>query len=305
MRPLDRRICGRYTRGMTPATPPAGIPILASISSLATAADVWLSDVWGVIHNGRAAFPAAVEACARFREQGGTVVLITNAPRPDTAVAEALARLGVPKAAWDVIVTSGDVTRDLIRPWGRRPLFHLGPARDAGVFDGLDVSYVGADAADVVVCTGLFDDETETPETYRPMLERFLARATPMICANPDVFVERGDRLVSCAGGIAQLYQALGGDVVYAGKPYAPIYQRALDLGSSLRGKPVPKDRILAIGDGLKTDLQGAGEAGLRSVFIASALHVDSARALDEALLTELFATYPYPPIAAQPALRW
>ena len=290
---------------MTPATPPAGIPILASISSLATAADVWLSDVWGVIHNGRAAFPAAVDACTRFREQGGTVVLITNAPRPDTAVAETLARLGVPCAAWDAIVTSGDVTRDLIRPWGKRPLYHLGPARDAGVFDGLDVSFAASEAADVVVCTGLFDDETETPETYRPMLERFAACATPMICANPDVFVERGDRLISCAGGIAQLYQMLGGTVMYAGKPYAPIYQRAFDLAASLRDKPVPKERVLAIGDGLKTDLQGAGEAGLRSVFIASALHVDPARDFNEALLTELFAAYPHPPIAAQPVLRW
>lgn len=290
---------------MTSIAPAVGIPILASLSSLATAADVWLSDVWGVIHNGRAAFPAAVDACVRFRAQAGTVILITNAPRPDAAVAETLARLGVPRAAWDAIVTSGDVTRDLVRPWGRRPLFHLGPARDAGVFEGLDVSFAEANAADVVVCTGLFDDETETPETYRPMLERLAARGTPMICANPDVFVERGDRLIPCAGGIAQLFQALGGDVAYAGKPYAPIYERAFGIASSVRGTPVPKDRMLAIGDGLKTDLLGAGEAGLRSVFIASALHVDPRRDFDEALLAELFATYPHPPIAAQPVLRW
>ena len=289
---------------MTSATPLGGIPILASISTLAPAADVWLSDVWGVIHNGRTAFPDAVQACASFRAQGGTVILITNAPRPDTAVAEALARLGV-RDAWDAIVTSGDVTRDLIKPWGRRPLFHLGPARDAGVFEGLNVSFADAEAADAVVCTGLFNDETETPETYRSMLERLAARGTPMICANPDVFVERGDRLISCAGGIAQLYQALDGEVVYAGKPYAPIYERAFEIVASLRGKPVPKDRILAIGDGLKTDLQGAGAAGLRSVFIASALHVDPGRTFDEALLAELFAAYPYPPIAAQPALCW
>jgi ribonucleotide monophosphatase NagD (HAD superfamily) len=137
------------------------------------------------------------------------------------------------------------------------------------------------------------------------MLERFAARGTSMICANPDVFVERGDRLISCAGGIAQLYQALGGEVVYAGKPHAPIYERAFEIASSLRGCPVPKDRILAIGDGLKTDLQGAGEAGLRSVFIASALHVDPSRAFNSALLAELFAAYPYPPTAAQPVLRW
>ncbi len=267
--------------------------------------EIVLSDIWGVVHNGLESFPEACAALHCYRAQGGTVILITNAPRPEAAVAETLARLGVPRAAWDAIVTSGDVTRDLIRPWGKRPLFHLGPARDAGVFDGLDVSFANAEGADAVVCTGLFDDETETPETYRPMLGRLSGRGTPMICANPDVFVERGDRLISCAGGIAQLYQALGGEVVYAGKPYAPIYERAFAIASRLRGTPAPKHRILAIGDGLNTDLQGAGAAGLRSVFIASALHVKPGRDFDEALLAELFATYPYPPIAAQPALRW
>lgn len=285
--------------------PPPRIPILPSIQPLAATADGWLSDVWGVIHNGRAAFPAATDACVRFRQAGGSVVLVTNAPRPEAAVAEMLDRLGVPRAAWDAIVTSGDVTRELIAPYAKRAVFHLGPERDLGIFAGLDTFLGPAGDAEAVVCSGLFDDDTETPETYRSMLEEFRARHLPMICANPDIVVERGDRLVYCAGGIAQLYEQLGGRVIYAGKPHAQIYARALEVFAAVRGQPVARDRILAIGDGLNTDIKGAREAGLRSVFIASALHVPHGRAFDDALLAELFARDPHPPVAAQAALAW
>ena len=285
--------------------PLSPIPILPSIQPLVPMADGWLSDVWGVIHNGRTAFPAATDACRRFRDAGGSVVLVTNAPRPEAAVAEMLDRLGVPRTAWDAIVTSGDVTRELITPWIGRSVFHLGPERDLGIFAGLDMTLAAAQDAEAVVCSGLFDDDTETPETYRSMLEDFRARDLPMICANPDIVVERGERLVYCAGGIAQLYEQLGGRVVYAGKPHAPIYARAFDIFAKVRGQPVPKDRILAIGDGLKTDIKGARDAGLRSVFIASALHVPHGRAFDDALLSELFADDPHPPVAAQVALAW
>lgn len=281
------------------------IPILPSVAPLAATSDAWLSDIWGVLHNGHAAFPAASDACARFREAGGTVVLVTNAPRPQAAVAEMLDRLRVPRAAWDAIVTSGDVTRDLLGAWTGRALYHLGPARDRGIFDGLDVTLAEADAAEVVLCSGLFDDDVETAEDYRAMLETFRTRSLPMICANPDIVVERGDRLVYCAGAIAQLYESLGGSVTYAGKPHAPVYARALELFAAIRRRPVPKDRILAIGDAVRTDIEGAGAAGLRSLFIASALHVKPGQAFDEALLAELFADHPRPPIAAQAALRW
>ena len=286
--------------------PPAdAIPILTSVQPLVPTADGWLSDIWGVIHNGRAAFPAATDACCRFRAAGGSVVLVTNAPRPEAAVAEMLDRLGVPRAAWDTIVTSGDVTRELIAPWTARAVFHLGPERDAGIFAGLDVKLVPAANAEVVVCTGLFDDDTETPETYRTMLDGFRARNVLMICANPDIVVERGERLVYCAGAIAELYARLDGNVVYAGKPHMPIYARALEAFAEIRGGPLAKERILAIGDGLKTDIKGARQAGLRSLFIASALHVPAGRSFDESLLAELFADDPRPPVAAQAALAW
>ena len=285
--------------------PAAAIAILSSVQPLVPTADGWLSDIWGVIHNGRAAFPAAADACCRFRSAGGSVVLVTNAPRPEAAVAEMLDRLGVPRAAWDAIVTSGDVTRELIAPWSGRALFHLGPDRDAGIFAGLDVKLVPAASAEAIVCSGLFDDDIETPETYRPMLEDFRMRDVPMICANPDIVVERGERLVYCAGAIAELYEEQGGHVVYAGKPHLPIYTRAFEAFAEVRGRPLAKERILAIGDGLKTDIKGARQAGLRSLFIASALHVPAGRAFDAGLLAELFADDPHPPIAAQAALAW
>jgi HAD superfamily hydrolase (TIGR01459 family) len=281
------------------------IPVLPSIASLVPLADAWLSDVWGVIHNGRAAYPQAVDACIRFRAGGGTVVLVTNAPRPEAAVAEMLDRLGVARGAWDAIVTSGDVTRELIRPLADRPIFHLGPERDRGIFDGLPVRFVRAQQAEAVVCSGLFDDDTETPEDYRLMLEAFRARSVPMICANPDLVVERGERLVYCAGAIADAYEKIGGEVAYAGKPHAPIYDRAFEVFARILGAAVPKDRILAIGDGLKTDVKGAGDAGLRCLFIASALHVAPGKSFDETVLAELFAGHPHTPIAAQTALRW
>lgn len=287
------------------AVPLSRIPILSSIAPLAASADGWLSDVWGVIHNGRAAFPAATDACRRFREAGGSVVLITNAPRPEAAVAAMLDGLGVPREAWDAIVTSGDVTRGLIRPLGSGTVFHLGPERDLGIFADLDVRLGSADDAEAVVCSGLFDDDTETPENYRSMLEGFRARELPMICANPDIVVERGERLVYCAGGIAQLYEQMGGRVIYAGKPHAPIYERAFEALAQVRGGPVPRERILAIGDGINTDIAGARAMGLRSVFIASALHVPADRGFDEALIAELFAGDGNPPVAAQVALTW
>jgi HAD superfamily hydrolase (TIGR01459 family) len=232
-------------------------------------------------------------------------VLVTNAPRPAAAVADMLDRLGVPRDAWDAIVTSGDVTRDLIKPLATEPIFHLGPARDAGIFEGLGVRLVAPEAAGAVVCTGLFDDDTEGPEDYRAMLEDLGTRSLPMICANPDIMVERGERMVYCAGAIAQLYESLGGKVAYAGKPHAPIYGRAFALFAELRGREIPKDRILAIGDGLKTDIKGAADAGLKSLFIASALHVEAGRTLHDGLLADLFAGHPHPPVAAQTALAW
>ncbi|MGD9806563.1 MAG: TIGR01459 family HAD-type hydrolase [Hyphomicrobiaceae bacterium] len=288
---------------MSQTTP--GIAVLSHIAPLAQTADAWISDIWGVLHNGLSAFPEAGPACVRFREAGGTIVLVTNAPRPEAKVALMLDRLGLPRTAYDAIITSGDVSRSIVAEFPGGKLFHLGPKRDAGIVEGLDTVLTGPDEAEVVLCTGLFNDESETPDDYREMLVSLSARDVPLICANPDLMVERGPKLIPCAGSLAQIYETLGGRVLYAGKPYPAIYERAYAAIAAARGTLPPKERILAIGDGLRTDIEGAGREGLRCVFIASALHVDDQRAFDSGHVTELFAGHAYPPMAAMRALTW
>ena len=244
-------------------------------STLAPAYDLVLSDVWGVVHNGVAAYLQAGEALARFRAGGGTVVLVSNSPRPGKPVVRQLDHFGVIRAAYDTIVTSGDVTRNVLGEHPGANVYHIGPERDLSIFDGLDIRFTPLDVADCVVCSGLFDDEVETADDYRALLGKVQARNLLMVCANPDVVVERGDRLVYCAGAIADLYAAMGGEVIYAGKPYRPIYDLALAEGAAFRGAPVAPARVLAIGDSVRTDLQGALAIGIDCLFVTAGIHAE------------------------------
>jgi HAD superfamily hydrolase (TIGR01459 family) len=253
------------------------IPVLDSVSGLAPRFDVWLCDIWGVMHNGVNGFAGAIRACQEHRRAGGVVVLISNAPRPNRAVAAQIAGFGVPSDSYDGIVTSGDVTRALLESAGEgggpyRKAFHLGPERDLPIFEGLEVERVEPAEAEVVVCSGLYDDETETPADYAALFEQLMERRLPMICANPDVVVGRGDQLVYCAGALARAYEELGGEVAYAGKPYGPIYDLALETAGRKRGG-VRRERVLAIGDGLETDLAGAVGMGFAALFVAGGMH--------------------------------
>jgi HAD superfamily hydrolase (TIGR01459 family) len=248
-------------------------PFLDHCAALLSDYDVLLCDVWGVIHNGVAAFPESCDALQRARKQGATVLLITNSPRPADAVVPQLDQFGVPRDSYDGMVTSGDVTRAIIAERRGQSAFHLGPPRDLPVFAGLDVRLVDAEKADYVVCTGLFNDDRETAEDYREILGRLKARGLFMLCGNPDVVVERGEHLIYCAGALADLYQSMGGDVVFAGKPYAPIYIRALDQAETARGSKPALTRVLAVGDSLRTDLQGAAAFGVDFLFLTSGIH--------------------------------
>ncbi len=284
-----------------------GIPILDSISGLARRYDAWLTDIWGVMHNGLKPFPHAVEACRLFRCEGGTIILISNSPRPSETAAEQLRDIGVPEDCYDGIATSGDVTRKLIADYAGQTVFHLGPPRDLPIFDGLGVTLGGVGDSAVVVCSGLYDDETETPDNYADLLAELRSRNLPMICANPDLKVERGDRLLYCAGAIAEAYAALGGTVVYAGKPHKPIYDLALAKVIAKKGIALPRHRIVAIGDGVRTDIAGAAAQRIDSVFIASAVHVVRANGsgLDAKTLAALFSGNSARPIAALSQLSW
>ncbi len=247
---------------------PRSIPAL---SALYADYDIVLCDVWGVLHNGVAAFPAARQALKDARAAGKTVILLTNSPRLSPAVVKQLAVLEVYDESYDAIVTSGDVTKTLVAE-GPRKLFHLGPKRDTGLIDGTGAALVGEGEAEGILCTGFFDDETETPEDYRAMLVGFQQRAAPLICANPDLVVTRGDRLIPCAGALAALYEELGGETRIAGKPHTPIYEAAMATARSLVGE-VDKTRVLAIGDGMPTDVKGALDYGLDLLFIAEGIH--------------------------------
>jgi HAD superfamily hydrolase (TIGR01459 family) len=248
--------------------------VLNSIFPFAAESRVWFVDIWGVMHNGVAPYARAVKTCSRFRELGGTVILVSNAPRPCQSVIEQLDRIGVARAAYDTVVSSGDVSRSLIADLKGQRVLHIGPERDKPLFVGLNVAETAEiTAADAVVCTGLYDDESESPADYAQTLAALKERELPMICANPDHKVERGNRIIYCAGAVAGAYEAIGGNVVYAGKPYLPIYEVAVETASALQGRPVAKTEIVAIGDGIATDIAGAATFGVPSIYIASALH--------------------------------
>jgi HAD superfamily hydrolase (TIGR01459 family) len=268
------------------------------LSDLVDGVEVILSDIWGVVHNGLESFPEACEALHTYRRRGGTVILITNAPRPADSVQRQLRKLGVADDIYDAIVSSGDLTRHFVAGHPGKKMFWLGPERDNSIYRGLDAVTVPLEQADYIVCTGPFDDETETPEDYRAMLLQARERKLTFICANPDIVVERGDRLIYCAGAIAELYRELGGEVIFYGKPHRPIYERAMALAAERRGR-------LAIGDSVRTDLTGALGFGIDCLFVTRGIHSEEFEGIDQldpASVKELFG---HPPRALMRELRW
>ncbi|MEN2494328.1 MAG: hypothetical protein TECD_00219 [Hyphomicrobiaceae bacterium hypho_1] len=268
--------------------------------------DVWFLDVWGVMHNGETPFTSSIIACQSFRERGGYVLLLTNSPRSSFAVTAQLDLMGIPRTAYDNLVTSGDVTRNIIRDWDENIIYHLGPERNREIFQDLEISFGTPLTSNRIVCTGLLNDIEDTPEDYMTILKTFLNRDVKMLCVNPDLRVERGRTIVHCAGAIAKTYEDLGGEVIYSGKPFAPIYELALLKVTRDFNKEFAKERILAIGDGVFTDIRGASAFGIRSVFIASGIHVDRTKPIDFKTLSKLFETsLNGQPVAVMSELRW
>ncbi|MCA0400153.1 MAG: TIGR01459 family HAD-type hydrolase [Proteobacteria bacterium] len=257
---------------------PAPLPHIARLRDLAPRYDAIISDVWGVLHNGLAATPGAPEALAEARKAGLAVVLLTNAPRPPHSIIEQLDSLGVTRDAYDAIVSSGGVTRDLIVEEGPVSFHHIGPARDHSLFEGLSARPAAIDAAEYVLCTGLDDDESERAEDYRPRLEIALARGMKLYCANPDLVVERGDRLIPCAGAIAEIYEAMGGETIWVGKPHPLVYERARAALALKLGRMPDKGRVLCIGDAFRTDVAGAVRAGYDCLMTLAGIHAHEIR---------------------------
>jgi HAD superfamily hydrolase (TIGR01459 family) len=221
------------------------------------------------------AYETASDALTRFRAKGGRVVLVSNAPRPGASVGTQLDGFGVPRTAYDAIVTSGDLTRLAIKERIDRVVHHIGPPRDMPIYEGLDVRFGSIDEADYVVCSGFDNDEEETVEDYRASLEAMRRRDLLMVCANPDLIVERGHMILPCAGTIALAYEEMGGEVFYAGKPHGPVYDRALAVAAELNGQAIPKERVLAVGDAIRTDIAGAVGFGIDALMIARGIHAE------------------------------
>lgn len=273
--------------------------LLTRFSTIASEYDALVCDVWGVLHNGATAFPAACAALKNFRDRHGRVILLSNAPRPASDIEAQFERFGVPLDCYDTIVTSGAAAReDLARRRGAK-MFHFGPGRDVNVYIGLAIEKVATlDDADIVLCTGPFDDEVEGPDDYKQLLADMKARNLTFLCANPDYQVQRGGKLVYCAGALAQAYEAIGGKVVYYGKPHLPIYDHVRAAAGGAR-------RFLAIGDGLKTDIRGANAAKIDALFIADGVHGEDVREFTEKHMAELFEQYGSRARYAARALVW
>lgn len=234
--------------------------------------DAILSDVWGVIHNGANQYAPAVNALQAFRKRAKPVVLISNAPRPNSQIPPQLDRLGIKPETYDTIVTSGDATIEAARKYGTRA-FRIGGAKDDFFFDSIGVQYVSIEEAEFIICTGPRNDLVETAEDYRDELRQLAQFKLPFICANPDRVVQMGDRLIYCGGALADIYAEYFGEVVMAGKPFSPIYEICFDKLEEITGKRPDKSRILCIGDGPITDVLGANRQGLDCLFVAGGIH--------------------------------
>ena len=288
---------------------------IAGLSEISDRYDVILCDIWGVLHNGVASFAQASDALVSFRRRGGAVILISNAPRPSPPIARQVLKLGVSPDAFDAVVTSGDVTIGLMEQQAGDQVLHIGPERDLSLLDavadatGARPKLVSLEDAQYALCTGLRNDEIETLDDYQSQLQAMSVRGMAMICANPDIVIHRGDTLIYCAGALARRYEELGGSVVYAGKPYAPIYDRALALAEQIRGAPIAKPRVLAIGDGMRTDVIGASQAGLDVLFVTGGIHRSLHKETlespaDPIALQQLYDENAVWPVAAIPVLR-
>jgi HAD superfamily hydrolase (TIGR01459 family) len=285
---------------------------VAGIAALAPAYDGFILDLWGVIHDGVSPIPGAIDCLARLVEHGKRIALLSNAPRRAADVVARITGIGVPTGLYHHVMSSGEEAWQHLRhrddPFyaalGRHCL-QIGSERDLGMREGLDLDFVeSVAAADFILNCGPagWDD---TVEDYRPLLENALARRLPMICANPDLVVQHGERLALCAGALAQYYEERGGQVRWHGKPFRPIYDSCLALLGVAERR-----RVLAVGDSLRTDLAGAAGAGLDSLFVAGGIHAEEFGAagsgdLDLDRIAAALARGGYRPIGVARRFTW
>jgi len=278
-------------------------PVL--LSDIAADYDAILCDVWGVIRDGRSLLPEALDALRRFRAEGKRVALVSNSPRRSPSLESLLAQMGAGDEGWDAVVTSGDATHAVLRAMAPGPAYKLGPDWDDPLYEDTGLDFAPLEEARFISCTGLIDYERESVEDYRDVLQEAKLRGLPMVCANPDKLVQVGDRLLPCGGALAEAYEALGGETIYAGKPHPPIYDLARERLEAADNGPLARDRILAIGDGPETDIAGANREGVDALFVTAGIlsgdfvHGFDPRAIEQALEGRgVFAAFAAPELA-------
>ena len=247
--------------------------IIQSLAGVGGAYQALLVDLWGCYHNGLAPYPAAVAALRAYRAAGGIVVLLTNAPRPASSVKAFLDRIGAPEDSYDGIMSSGAACQRAVASGEHGHRFHyVGPPRDLHMLTGLGLEDTALGQADAILCTGLRDDTAETPADYFEAMADWRARGLTLLCANPDMIVDRGEQRLYCAGALALAYEQAGGEVVWFGKPHRPTYVQSFHLLEELAGREVAPRAVLAIGDGIRTDVKGGLDAGLDVLFVTGGL---------------------------------
>ncbi len=293
--------------------------IIAALSDVSASYDAVFCDLWGCLHNGKVPFPAAVAALQAYRSQGGKVMLLTNAPRPKSSIVKQLDEMGLPRDCWDDVVSSGDAAQyALVTGAVGRRVHHIGAPKDEPFFTDFaeDLAAIVAIEAPImrvplaeaegIVCTGLADDLTETPDDYRPALLMAKTLGLPMLCANPDIVVDFGDQRIYCAGALAASYTQMGGTALYFGKPHPPIYDLARRRLAAMTGQD--DANILVIGDGIATDVQGGQSEGIDTLFVTGGIAADyfgsDIANPEQALLDKWLAKQQLSPIYAIGRLR-
>ncbi|MDG1169321.1 MAG: TIGR01459 family HAD-type hydrolase [Sulfitobacter sp.] len=252
--------------------------IVETLAEISAQYDALFVDLWGCVHNGVDAFPEAVAALQDYRKSGGKVVLVTNSPRPRAGVIKQLDHFGVPQDAWDTVATSGDSARSaMFQGAVGSKVWFIGQPGEEKFFQPLnlldnpiEMTQVPLEEAEGIVCTGPQDPMAD-PSVMRPQFLYAKQKGLKLLCANPDIVVDRGEAREWCAGALAQLYTEMGGESLYFGKPHPPIYDLARRRLTAL-GTSIPDDRILCIGDGVLTDIKGAMGEDIDSLFISGGL---------------------------------
>ena len=254
--------------------------------------DTFVIDLWGVMHNGMALNQKAIEAIKQLKNQSKKIVFLSNAPRPSSKVINFLLKMNMDSKYLSNVMTSGEAAMHAINKnqFGKN-FFHLGPPRDTSVFEKVKENKTDIESCDFILCTGLFDEYKKDLEFYKKLLKKYVSKK--LVCTNPDLTVHRGNIEELCAGSVAKVFEELGGEVVYFGKPYKEVYRMCFNSN----------EKVLAVGDNLRTDIKGANNLKIDCIFISNGVHRDEYK--DTSELDSLLEKYKVKANFFQKEFQW